>query len=261
MENLSIMNDTEKKQIIDENIKIIKNIQHLCEIKPVKIYYNKNFKFKETNQFCDVEILPINSITLCKQYEQYRPVILNTIDHKFNGLEIDNYKNCTNEMIYLRTSFSYQCLRKDMYPLKLSEVVYSSKVIVMRDENLELTSDVIEISIITANPIQNLIMKKNIMNLGDYFLTKDTIENIFHTAYLNGHQVLILNDFGCKKFNIPVQDLIDIYNMVVLTYGSLFKLIIFSIEIMNQEERKYYNMFENGIIKPQNLVLNNKFKF
>ena len=56
---------------------------------------------------------------------------------------------------------------------------------------------------------------------------------------------------GTVSYGIPITELIEIINICILKYCTLFKFIIFAIPSNNVESKKIYDILSNSIIKPQ----------
>ena len=92
----------------------------------------------------------------------------------------------------------------------------------------------------------------------DYLNYQKTIEAIFQCAYIAGKDTILFSDLGILSYGIPIIELIEIINICILKYCTLFKFIIFSIPPNNT--KKIFDMLSNSIIKPQhfNEIIQNK---
>ena len=247
-----------KKNLVSDNMKYcnIGPLKNLPLGRPIKNNYNNNFCFGETDFFADVYIVKdIHAISLAKEYmlKHFNPIILNTVTKEFDGNNIPSSQGILDDIINVRTNF-YKT-SANYYPLKYSEVIYSPCITVIRNDSFVINPpEFFRINLITATPVNSPKLEDGMLNLEDYIVTKETIENIFQTAAQTNHDVLILNDFGCVSEKIPVNELVDIFNLCILHYGSLFKTIIFSIQAITPAQEAIYYYFLKNIIKTQELV-------
>lgn len=249
-----------KKKYITDNMKFceIGPLKNLIIGKSIKNNFNSNFSFSDTNTFSDVHVVQnLHPITIAKEYllKKNNPIILNVVTREFDGNNIPSSQGMLDDMINVRTNF-YKTV-SGHYPLRYSEVIYTPLVTVIRNENLLINpNEFFRLNIITATPVSDPKLEDGILNLEDYIMTKETIENIFQTAAGTNHDILILNDFGCGSQKIPVGDIVDIFNICILNYGSLFKSIIFSITTKDDIDEAIYAYFLKNIIRPQDLIQN-----
>lgn len=248
-----------RKKYITDNMKFCElgPLKNLPLGKSIKNNYNSNFTILDTNSFTDVHIIQnIHPITIAKEYliKNNNPIILNVITNEFNGENIPSSQGMLDDIINVRTNFYKSATGLGIYPLKYSDTIFTPSITVIRNENFEINpKEFFRINIITASCLIEPKLEDDMLNLDDYILTKETIENIFQTAINSNHDILILNDFGCKTFKMSISDIVDIYNICILNYGSLFKSIIFSINTNDDIDYAIYTYFLKNIIKPQNL--------
>ena len=255
-----------KKSMMLQNIYLCKfgNLQMLPLMKPSKNNINNNFQFHDTNQFCEVYVMKnIHPIIIAKEYifKKMNPIIMNVVKNDFSGTNIESSENMYDDILNLRTNFFKTINISGLYPLRGSEIVYSPTITVIRNENFIINpQEFFRINIITATPITEPKLEDESMNIDDYILTKEIIENIFQTALQTNHDVLILTDFGCRDEKNPINDIVDIFNSCILKYGSIFKNIIFSIAVKEISDDAIYHYFNKNIIKPQTLVENKEIE-
>ena len=253
-----------KKKVMQENMTLfeIGNFKNLPVIKSTKHLKNDNMQIFDTNVFCEVFVIKNSqSITLAREciLKKMNPAVINVVTDQFNGSNIPSSEGMYDDTINLRTNF-YKTLNQGFYPLKKNEVVYSPFITVIRHDNFNFLNpqQFFRVALITATPISEPKLENDSFGLDDYISTKDTIENIFQVAIQHSHDVLILTDFGCTIDKNPISDIVDIFNICILKYGSFFKYIIFSINTTQQiqiDEAIYFYFFKN-IIRPQDLISN-----
>lgn len=246
-----------RKELVMQNNYMCKYgpLKQLQLVKPIKNYYNHEFYINVSTNFSDVYVKPIHSLALAKEFVKngLNPVIVSTVSKEFDGNNIDNSNGLHDYIINVKTNFATSVV-SNMYPLKHTEVIYTKYIHVIRDDTLQINSnDIFRTSLIMANPIQDPVLVDTTMNLNNYFETKELIETIFQTAQTGGHDVIIFGDFGCKHTNCPVNELVDIFNMMILKYGYYFKFVIFGIPVMDASDAAINAYFNKEIVKPQNL--------
>jgi hypothetical protein len=189
-----------------------------------------------------------------------------------------------DEILNLRSNF--QCISKhnNNFPIKSNEVYYTKEVLIIRDEQLNAITDFNNMFIIPfitilsnnenytylaykynnsdndSNDDSDTDTDKNIkktFTLKTYSHFKEKIELIFQTAHKAENDIIIFNDFGCLIDELPINDIIDIFNLCILKYGHLFKQIIFALNVYTQKGEEIFNIFNNKILKPQDIVLDN----
>ncbi len=268
-----------KKNIVLQNNYICKfgYLQNKTNYTSYKNHYNEEYNVGMPIKFCDVFILKIHSLIIAKEFYNcnLNPVIINLVGEKYSEHNIENLEDVYDEILNLRTNFQCISRQNNNFPPKDNEVIYTPQVIILRDELLNPTQNIFTVSFITitSKPETYEIIKyketdddddseltedenniKRIFSVDTYLQFKNKLELIFQTAHYAGNQVLIFNDFGCLKDNLPIDDIIDIFNSLILKYGHLFKEIIFALNIRTPNELLLYNEFLNKIIKPQNII-------
>ncbi len=268
-----------KKNIVLQNNYICKfgYLQNKTNYTSYKNHYNEEYNVGMPIKFCDVFILKIHSLIIAKEFYNcnLNPVIINLVGEKYSEHNIENLEDVYDEILNLRTNFQCISRQNNNFPPKDNEVIYTPQVIILRDELLNPTQNIFTVSFITitSKPETYEIIKyketdddddseltedenniKRIFSVDTYLQFKNKLELIFQTAHYAGNQVLIFNDFGCLKDNLPIDDIIDIFNSLILKYGHLFKEIIFALNIRTPNELLLYNGFLNKIIKPQNII-------
>jgi len=91
------------------------------------------------------------------------------------------------------------------------------------------------------------------MKPSEYLAVQQTIESIFQMACFVGHDVIIFPDLGCSVYKIPIDDIIEMLNLCILKYNSMFKFIVFAIPINDSYDMKIFASYSKDLIKPQNI--------
>jgi hypothetical protein len=248
------MDSKYKTFIINENNNYCKYTDHknLQIKKSLKLKYRSNFPIPEPQRFAEVYIKNIHSLILSKEclIQKLKPVIVNIVSPSFDGTPLHFY----DDFISMKTNF-YQTIDSiDLYPIQ-KNIVYVPILTVIRDANFDINIKFFySICCITAALVNEPeIIEEKYMNFNDHMTCLEVIESIFQTAKLADHDTLILTDFGCKYNKVPIVDLVDILNLLILKYGGFFKNIYFSIPASSEFDLAIYEYFSKNIIKPQDI--------
>lgn len=258
------MNNNNMKLIMYGNMKLCSfgALKDLPNYKSEKNYFiDTHDLITNEKRIAEISIVLTNPIILSKFYTDngHNPIVLNLVSETFNenndSKDIEICKGIYDKSICMKTNY-YKKITNNLYPIKITEVIHTPNIFVIRDDEYNIISDfnnMFNISILTSTYLNknNSINKK--FNSDDYGLTKDGIENIFKTAIKYGYDVLILNDFDCKNNVLSIDDIVDIYNMMILKYHNFFASIVFAIHIENQNDRYIYSHFDKKILKLQHL--------
>jgi hypothetical protein len=260
----NIMDNRVKKHYTSQNALLcrhqaLKNLPiNNCE----KNYYNSEFNIIDPAGICDVHVGHMHSLLFAKSFidSGFNPVIVSLVTNNFNTISCDRSEDIYDDLINIRTNLNANVvMSSNLFPINGPEIVYVPILHVIRDEMLNINMNkMYKTSLILSAPLLNPKLKKDSYKLDDYIITKESIEVLFQTAILRNHDVLILNDYGCKHTKSSIKDVVDIYNLCILKYGHYFKHIIFSVPISTQQsiDKAIYVYFENNIIRPQDLVSN-----
>lgn len=252
--------ESNKKSIVREKKTMMNDNILLCnykELKTVPIYktlkhkYNSTFEFPENQNICSIEIMTSDIMTIAQHLTingKSNPVIVHMVDKTFEGDPNELIDHIQNTDLVLRTNFYKSTY--NLYPLKDGEITYS-QVLVFRNETHELIKNTYNISVITFSPTKNPHLINSNMNSHDYIIYQQNIESIFQGAYLMKHDSVILSDLGCINYGIPVDDVIEILNICVLKYCSLFKFIIICIQPKSHIDMNIVSKMTKDIIRPQ----------
>lgn len=125
-------------------------------------------------------------------------------------------------------------------------------LLIFRDSNLSLNS-CFTCPIIINNFIHIDNLEDNLLSDDDYKIISVQIDNLFQSAYKNNHDIIIFNDFDPNFFNIPVYQLIEIFNDLIDKWKFYFKKIIFSIP----SNEKYLYLYNINYDKSFNVIFSN----
>lgn len=271
------------KRILNENnslckIGIFKNFTVLNN-NIISYKYIENFEYnsKATN-LCDVYILDKHPLELIPFFNNCNiaPILVNYVTKEFNENDYDTLNGIIDKKYFLQTNTHSIIKQSNLYPPSNNEVLYNKSILVIRDFNLNSLQKPFFISQISLKVEKenydimeyievnnNSQKKKYISTIESYLLLKKEIELIFQTAILNSKNnktVLILTDHACNYLNTNlIDEIIEIYNLFIIKYGSYFSKIIIAITPLdekneiNKERVEMFNKFKNKIILPQNL--------
>jgi hypothetical protein len=250
------INHRQKQEIMNENKYLCSYDKYKNKNTPItqKYIYNSEIIIPMNISFCTVDIILADIISVAQKFCQmnkFKPVMINIVDKTFNGSNIDILNSITETDIILRSNFYKTINHRNLYPLNEGEIAYAENVLFFRNEKYQEINDIFEISLITISLIKNPILIGEYMLTNDYFSYQKTIEAIFQCAYIAGKDIVIFSDLGVLSYGIPITELIEIINICILKYCTLFKFIIFSIPSNNIESKKIFDILSNKIIKPQ----------
>jgi hypothetical protein len=277
-----------KKFTMIENIKFFKHGQYqIIQPKAEIINCMPEVKIPNPKNIPNIIVVNDDPITMCKQlFEsgQRKITLLNPVSFEFLASNIDASEGFRYDFINIRTNLFLSLtnnMNKLPLPLKAGSVIYSDKIVLIRDErcnvyqnvptlldeirknnngtinfyNPEIFNKVFNtlpnISIITAQALYEPNLINNHLRTQDYADMLSTVEAIFQTAFYSGTEILILTDFGCREDKNPLSDIVRIFNNCLYKYGHLFKYIVFSIPILTKEDIDNYNYFNEHIIRLQ----------
>lgn len=212
--------------------------------------YNNNFSLDETSKYTDIFIKSVDPLLIIKDVIKKNPVMVNIVNPDFDGKQEYLY----DDFLATRTNFA-QAVKKELFPIIKNSIIYTSRVTIIRDTNFKINiNTLITFPLITAPLCVNpKCVNENYLNFADHCNTIETIESIFQTCIITGHNVIVFNNLGCKYNKIPFDDLVDIINLSILKYGTKFSEIYFTIPIFDSFDEQQYKFFLNKIIKPNEL--------
>lgn len=222
---------------------------------------------------CDVLVVNEHVLDVAEQYVQkgnamyndnYQvPVVLNVVGNDFMGTGFESSNNIRDEIINIRTNFCLLSKSKFMFPLKEDECLYNKNITVIRPKmpfNLHSPDNLYRVSMISATPIMTLkLTTDNKMFSSDLIKTTCIIECIFQTAINHDHKILILQPFGHDEDNNPIDEIIKIYNLCIMKYGTYFNKII--IGVPPHYDHHVFKQYNDEIIRPANIVKHIDIKY
>jgi hypothetical protein len=237
-----------------------------CEVsKALKTSFISNFNLGEIMNICEVSVInahPIDiSAEMCnkginaKINSDSNPVLMCVVNRNdFYGTNFVQSEGITDDIYNIRTNFNMIVSQGNPFPLKDKECVYSKYLTVIRDENLTPLnpSQTYRFGLIVISPIYKpTLLNESQMKSTDFLNTMANIETLFQSAIYYGHNILLCTPFGHLTDEIPQEDIIIIYNAMILKYQHYFNKIIFCISPWDGEQ--LFKLFNKKIIRPQNL--------
>ena len=231
--------------------------------------YKNFYKYKEDYNsgipidFCDVYVIKMHPLIIAKEIVNHglNPAIVNLVSDKYGDSNLDSAEGVYDEILNLRSNYQTISKQNNNFPAKENESFYSPQVMIIRDELLNAAKNIFNVSFITITRVDKyefILDKKSepekIFTVNTYIKLKLKIELIFQTAHTAKNPVIIFSDFGCLKDDLPVKQLVDIFNSCILDYGHCFKQIIFSLNVRTPQEQIIYNTFLEHILKPQDII-------
>jgi len=224
-----------------------------------------------SSRFTESIKINIDDIILRKTKQKYNPVII-VVNQDIIRTILDEPERCLvlnlacfyiagggvvkgsmaqEEEIARKTDYMLHSYR-GIYPLKLNEIVFTSNVKILKDENYNKInkSFIKEFDMLAVAAIKNPKLINNKFSYEDRNITYRKIESIFKFAILYNYEIIILGALGCGAYHNPVEEIIEIFNECIIKYGNNFKKIIFS--VYSQRDRiipNNFNLFNNLIIK------------
>jgi uncharacterized protein (TIGR02452 family) len=249
------------------NIDCWKHTQEYCKNELKGIYPDKSIKYKYKNinienKEYNTEIIVLNmdciEVGLELKKKGYNPVILNLADYNFPGGCVDLGSGAQEESIFRRTNyFQTLNLETNFYPLNGTDIIYSPKVHIIKDTDLNYIYKIETLSFIAGPGLRNpYLTEENKINETDKNILKDKIRNILNISYKYNH-IPVLGALGCGAWQNPPEEVAKIYKEVLEEYKGVFEKIIFSIlentkknYILKYESNKSnYNIFLNILEK------------
>jgi hypothetical protein len=191
-----------------------------------------------------------------------KPVIILFTNKQFDGSPSDILDNISHEDFALRSNYYKTLTVNNVFPLYDGEIAYAKNVLVFRDERLEISNNKYTIAVITFALTKKPVLLGPYMRPDDYLEYQESLESIFQGACVAGHDTLIFSDLGANNYGIPSNETIEILNLCILKYCTLFKFIIFAISEKGPGDMKLLAQFNKDLIKPQIIteeIMNNAY--
>lgn len=249
-----------KKYMMQQNIYACKFgiFQDLPVMKSQKSFYNDDFNIAPPYEYGNVLVNTKHSIDVANEYAQngLNPVVVNTVSKDFTGNNLDMSEGILDAYINIRTSFNKTLNTYGLYPLN-DGVVYAQNVYIIRDDAMQFVKkeQVKKISMITVSLDKDIeyetVINEKHFPVDKYIEISQMIETIFQTAIVGKNDTIIFDDFGCKTYNYPINNIISMLNTSIYKYGHLVKNIVVAINVSNHNEMGYSTKFNENLVHPQ----------
>ena len=195
-----------------------------------KVGYNPYLFPQELYVHANVTVMDLDCLEIAGMMIRngYNPLVINMTGEKFPGGNIDLGIYAQEESLFCRTNY-FRTLEINNYPLNGSYAIYSPKVYVFRNTDLNFLVSPFYVSFIAVSAIKDPKLEHGKFRKNDYEVTMNKIELVFQTAMMKGHDSVVLSAFGCGQCHNPVHDIINIFNKVVEKWKNTFKIIVFAV--------------------------------
>ena len=175
-----------------------------------------------------------------------RPLVLNLADDFFPGGYVSEGSEAQEESLFRRTNY-YQTLKKEMYPIKNDECIYSPNVSLLKKNEYENWSlydnnnkhEFKKLDFIACPGIKypETIIKQGIEYLNDHDvqLLKIKIRLIIQCALTYHHNVIIFGALGCGPWLNPIHHVATIFQEVLKEYDGTILTFVFAILTTNKK--------------------------
>lgn len=243
--------------IFGDNIKVWNETKEYVEKN--KLYAKKSIKFinldiqfdyKDNLINSDIHVVQMDTIDAGIKLKEngYNPVILNMCDWSVPGGIIDAGSVTQEEDLFRRSNY-YTTLTKDLYPLKDIDTIFSSNVLVFKENafvRYRMMEEPIYLNFIAAPaPFKPIKDNNRFKNESDINLFKNKMRMLFKIAYVMNCDSIVLSAWGCGVFYCPSEHTAELFNEIINEFKGMFKIIVFA--IIGKGEN--YNIFSKTINK------------
>ena len=202
---------------------------------------------------CNIEVAAEDTFVMAERYARdgYKPLVLNFCSSINPGGGVVKGSRAQEEDLFRRSNY-FQTLNRGniRYPL-LECAVYSPKVYIAKDTNYKWLKQGICVSCIAAAAPRrpethtDAEGKRRFSCIEDKNLMLESIYTIFNIGILYGHDSLILGAWGCGAYYGPRDDIVDLFNEVLVARKNYFKKIGFGVLINNSNDQDNYEVFKS----------------
>lgn len=201
----------------------------------IKYDFRKDFLNNEPSEdFCSKPIITVqNADAFELALKMENPLVLNLASDVKSGGGVAKGSRAQEEDLYRRSNY-FEANDQSLYPLKVTEIVYSPLVHIIKDRNYNLLQYPHTVSCLAVAAIRNPKLKTlngdvTYANEADLMLMQEKIDSIFKVAIAYGHTNLVLGALGCGVFNNPTRQVALLFKNAVCKYGERFKNSSFAI--------------------------------
>lgn len=183
-------------------------------------------------------------------------LVLNMASSKRPGGGVEKGSTAQEECLFRRSNY-FAHLPSYLYRLPPDAIVVSRNVVVIKDQDYVMYDDLGQKPFaVNCIAIASMVNPKtanydkdsvpiNYKFERDYTKIKTKIRNLFHTAYLNGFDTLVLGALGCGAFHNPVYDVAQIFREVIVEFKGCFKTVSFAVLSWGNDTK--YKIFKTHI--------------
>ncbi len=152
--------------------------------------------------------------------------------HSKPGGGVKNGAIAQEEDLFRKSNY-FEATDEKLYPLGMTEAIYSPIVHIIKDNNHKLLENPVKVSCLAVAALDHPFLTKdkipNYASKLDYEIMCQKIEMMFQIAILNGHHTLVLGAFGCGAYRNPPSVVAAIFKLYVEKYKYFFKTIGFAV--------------------------------
>lgn len=203
-----------------------------------------------------VTVQNMKSLELAKVLVEadYNPLVLNMASNFRPGGGVRKGSRAQEEDLFRKTNYfrtlDERYLPKKTYPLKGTNMIYSPRVSVIKDNNYDYLAKPFVVDFLACPALRNpktINGGTEFKHEADYYLMEQRIELIYKIGCAKGHDSLILGALGCGAFHNPVQSVAQIFKRMNEKYHGCFRLIAFP--VFSGSANANYDIFK-GILEP-----------
>jgi uncharacterized protein (TIGR02452 family) len=179
----------------------------------------KDFVIPALYDTTEVVVTPEDTIdaTLKAIEKGLRPAALNMASDFNPGGGVLKGSQAQEECLFRRSNYHFHLNRNTTdYPMAPTQVVYTPKVTIIKDNKYNLMDDFVEVDFIAGAAIRKPKLINGHLSDKDYIFMKKKIFMICETAAYHGHDAVVLGCFGCGCFGNPPSDVAQAFKEILL---------------------------------------------
>lgn len=181
-------------------------------------------------------------------------MVLNLASNYTSGGGVSKGTKAQEEDLYRKSNY-FEVNDQLLYPLQISEVIYSPLVYIVKDSAYRLLQTPYSVSCLAVaalrNPKLQYINGEYIYeNQNDKKIMQNKIDMIFKTAINHNHVDIVLGAIGCGVFGNPSQEVARMFEKSLTKYKYYFKRIGFA--ILSGPNNTNFDTFNNIITLNKN---------
>jgi uncharacterized protein (TIGR02452 family) len=187
-------------------------------------------------------------------------LVLNLASSSTSGGGVRRGARAQEEDLYRKSNY-FEANSQDLYPMTMTQVIYSSLVHIIKNSNYQLLKKPFIISCLAVAAIKNPpIIKSNdnddnnnnndnndikYAKDSDKKIMQEKINMIFKVAIKHGHTNLVLGALGCGVYKNPNREVAVMFRNSIDTYGKYFERIGFA--VLSDRNNTNYKIFKEII--------------